>query len=317
MKLKNSAHAALLTTALIAGTAAAPAFAANGGPAADTAAQAVATVQNATGTADVASGSTTGTVMPTDRGLVTVTTPASAEGRVTVAASDGSMVTMSLPAAVDAAGTTSAAGTTVYPDAAAHTDLAAQATVDGGARALVTLKSAAAPTTQRFDLGLPDGATLVADGAGGYDIAASANGAGTAVRGHVDAPWAKDANGNPVPTSYSLDGNTLVQTIETGPDTAYPVVADPHYTWGIITGTVYFNKKETKLLALGGTVVSWIPNPAAVVGGRSLAAIAGVAVAADKCVKIKVNPGLAVLSPSAAVAGSGYYSGKSGDGYCK
>ncbi len=56
---------------------------------------------------------------------------------------------------------------------------------------------------------------------------------------------------------------------------------------------------------------------ATVVGGRSLAVIAGVAVAADKCVKIKVNPGLSVLSPAAAVAGSGYYSGRSGDGYCK
>ncbi|MFB8122446.1 hypothetical protein ACFVG1_21555 [Streptomyces bacillaris] len=316
MKLKNSVHAALLTTALAAGTVA-PAVAADGGRAAGAVAQAAATVQKATGTKDVVADSATGAVTATERGLVTVTTPASAGGRVTVAASDGSAVTMTLPAAVDAAGATSAAGTTVYPNAAAHTDLATQATVDGGARALVTLKNAAAPTIQRFDLGLPAGATLIADGAGGYDIVTSANGAGAATRGHVDAPWAKDANGNSVPTIYSLDGNTLVQTIETGPDTAYPVVADPHYTWGIITGTVYFNKKETKLLALGGTVVSWIPNPAAVVGGRSLAAIAGAAVAADKCVKIKVNPGLAPLSPGAAVSGSGYYSGKSGDGYCK
>ncbi|MCX5151822.1 hypothetical protein OHB36_34600 [Streptomyces sp. NBC_00320] len=195
-------------------------------------------MQKATGTTDIAPDSTRGKVMATDRGLVTVTTPASADGRVSVAASDGSAVTMTLPAAVDAAGTTSAAGTTVYPNAAAHTDLAAQATVDGGARALVTLKSADAPTTQRFDLGLPDGAGLIADGTGGYDIVTSAGGAGVVVRGHIDAPWAKDANGKAVPTSYSLDGNTLVQAIETGPDTAYPVVADPHYTWGIISGTV-------------------------------------------------------------------------------
>ncbi|MCX5174335.1 hypothetical protein [Streptomyces virginiae] len=192
----------------------------------------MATVQKATGTTDIAPDSTTGTVMTTDRGLVTVTTPASAEGRVTVAASDGSAVTMALPAAVNAAGTTSAAGTTVYPNAAAHTDLATQATVDGGAHALVTLKNAAAPTTRRFDLGLSDGASLIADGTGGYDIVTSAGGAGVVVRGHIDAPWAKDATGKPVPTSYSLDGNTLVQTIKTGPDTAYPVVADPHYTWG-------------------------------------------------------------------------------------
>uniref|UniRef100_UPI002F9129DB hypothetical protein n=1 Tax=Streptomyces virginiae TaxID=1961 RepID=UPI002F9129DB len=316
MKLKNSIHAALLTTALISGTVV-PAFAADGGPAASAADRAVATVQKATGTTDVAPDSTRGKVLATDRGLVTVTTPVSAEGRVTVAASDGSAVTMALPAAVNATGTTSAAGTTVYPNAAAHTDLATQATVDGGARALVTLKNADAPTTQRFDLGLPDGATLIADGAGGYDIVTSAGGAGVVVRGHIDAPWAKDANGKAVSTSYSLDGNTLVQTIRTGPDTAFPVVADPHYTWGIISGTVYFNKNETKVLALGGTVVGWLPHPAAIVGGRSLMGIAGYAAATGQCIKFKVNPALAPLSPAAAVAGSGTYSGSAGDGYCK
>ncbi|WP_031155363.1 hypothetical protein [Streptomyces erythrochromogenes] len=142
-------------------------------------------------------------------------------------------------------------------------------------------------------------------------------GAGAVARGHIDAPWAKDANGKAVPTSYRLDGNTLVQTIETGPDTAYPVVADPHYTWGIISGTVYFNKSETKVLALGGTVVSWLPHPAAVVGGRTLAGVAGYAVATDQCVKFKVYPGLAPLSPAAALSGSGVYGGSAGDGYCR
>ncbi|MGW2275876.1 hypothetical protein [Streptomyces yangpuensis] len=315
MKLKNSVRAALLTTALIAGTAV-PAFA-DGGSAVSTPEQAVAAVQKATGTAGIATGANAGAVMATDRGLVTVTTPASAEGQLSVAASDGSAVTMTLPAAVDAAGATSAAGTTVYPNAAANTDLAAQATVAGGARALVTLKNADAPTTQRFDLGLPEGASLVADGAGGYDIVTSAGGAGVVARGHIDAPWAKDANGKAVPTSYSLDGNTLVQKIETSFDTAFPVVADPHYTWGIISGTVYFNKNETKVIALGGTVVSWLPHPAAVAGGRSLAGIAGYAVATDQCIKFKVNPSLLPLSPAAAVAGSGTYGGSAGDGYCR
>ncbi|MFE9469423.1 hypothetical protein ACFYNW_38630 [Streptomyces virginiae] len=277
----------------------------------------MAAVQKATGTSGIATGANAGAVVKTDRGLVTVTTPASAEGQLSVAASDGSAVTMALPAAVDAAGTTSAAGTTVYPNAAANTDLAAQATVGGGARALVTLKNADAPTTQRFDLGLPEGASLVADGAGGYDIVTSAGGAGAVARGHIDAPWAKDANGKAVPTSYSLDGNTLVQTIKTSSDTAFPVVADPHYTWGIISGTVYFNKSETKVLALGGSVVSWLPHPAAEVGGRTLAGVAGYAVATDQCIKFKVYPGLAPLSPALALSGSGVYGGSAGDGYCR
>ncbi|MER5417463.1 hypothetical protein [Streptomyces virginiae] len=277
----------------------------------------MATVQNATGTTDVAPDSTAGTIMATDRGLVIVTTPASAEGRVTVAASDGSAVTMTLPAAIDVAGTTSVSGTTVYPNAAAHTDLATQATVGGGARALVTLKNADAPTTQRFDLGLPEGATLIHDGVGGYDIVTSAGGAGAVARGHIDAPWAKDANGKAIPTSYSLDGNTLVQAISTGPDTVFPVVADPHYTWGVISGTVYFNKIETEVLALGGTVVAWLPHAATVVGGRSLAGIAGYAIATNQCIKFKVNPALVPLSPAAALAGSGTYKGSAGDGYCR
>ncbi|MGW3580531.1 hypothetical protein ACWDM8_04315 [Streptomyces rubiginosohelvolus] len=80
---------------------------------------------------------------------------------------------------------------------------------------------------------------------------------------------------------------------------------------------MYFNKKETKLLAVGGTVVSWLPNPAAKVGGRSLATIAGGAAAVGKCIKFKVNPSLAFLSPAAAINGSGLYSDKAGDGYCK
>ncbi|MDX3538476.1 hypothetical protein PV721_29845 [Streptomyces sp. MB09-01] len=253
MKIKSSVHAAPLTTALIAGTVI-PAFAASGS-AVSTADQAVAAVQRATGTTDVAGDSTKGTVMATDRGSVIVTTPARAKRRVSVAASDGSAVTLGLPATVDAVGTTSAAGTTVYPHAAAHTDLATQATVGGGARALVTLRDAAAPTTQRFDLGLPEGASLVADGNGGYDIVTSAGGAGLVARGHIDAPWAKDTNGKSVPTRYSLEGDTLIQTIETGADTVFPVVADLHYTWGIVSGTVYFNRNETKVLALGGTLV--------------------------------------------------------------
>ncbi|WKD31145.1 hypothetical protein [Streptomyces xanthophaeus] len=67
MKFKNSVHAALLTTALIAGTAA-PAFAADGGPTFSAADKAMAAVQNATGTTGLAPDSTTGTVLATAAG---------------------------------------------------------------------------------------------------------------------------------------------------------------------------------------------------------------------------------------------------------
>ena len=48
-----------------------------------------------------------------------------------------------------------------------------------------------------------------------------------------------------------VDGNTITQIVETDETTAYPVVADPHFTWGWLTGTVYFNKWETLALCSG------------------------------------------------------------------
>ena len=46
-------------------------------------------------------------------------------------------------------------------------------------------------------------------------------------------PWAIDANGNEVPTSFTWQDGTLTQHVDlTSPDIAYPVVADPAWTYG-------------------------------------------------------------------------------------
>lgn len=55
--------------------------------------------------------------------------------------------------------------------------------------------------------------------------------------GTIEAPWAVDAKGQPVGTAYSIDGNTLVQTVEIQADTAFPVVADPSFSWWVEKGT--------------------------------------------------------------------------------
>ncbi|MFD7665659.1 helicase HerA domain-containing protein [Streptomyces sp. NPDC059788] len=60
-----------------------------------------------------------------------------------------------------------------------------------------------------------------------YTRLASAVG-GTFLGGFA-APWAKDAHGNPVPTSYRVDGSTLVQSVRIADSTAFPVVADPKW----------------------------------------------------------------------------------------
>ncbi|WP_441249704.1 hypothetical protein [Kitasatospora sp. McL0602] len=48
----------------------------------------------------------------------------------------------------------------------------------------------------------------------------------------------------------------LVQTIRTEASTVYPVVADPKWTWGIISGTVYLNRDESNKLVSGAGLAS-------------------------------------------------------------
>lgn len=45
----------------------------------------------------------------------------------------------------------------------------------------------------------------------------------------IDAPWAKDANGNSINTYYRREGNKLIQNVEFDKNTAFPVVADPSF----------------------------------------------------------------------------------------
>ncbi|MFJ2863994.1 hypothetical protein [Kitasatospora sp. NPDC087314] len=255
-------------------------------------------VQRATGTADIAR-STTGAGGATAQvskpsGSVVVTAPTTASGRVAVTAANGSTVTVALPATTGTAGVTTAEGTTVYPGAARGTDLAVQATTDGGARALVTLKDSSASTEQRFDLGLPDNTRLVpADG--GYDIVQNGASGAAFSLGHIDAPWAKDATGKSLHTSYRLEGNTLIQSIDTDKNTAFPVVADPKWTWGWVTGTVYFDKNETGHTAADSAFVAAVfafaPPPFDVYGVLNAANISRVAWNAqndNQCVEIKI-----------------------------
>ncbi|MBT0767392.1 hypothetical protein KIH74_00565 [Kineosporia sp. J2-2] len=50
--------------------------------------------------------------------------------------------------------------------------------------------------------------------------------------GVVEAPWARDAAGVSLPTSYRLDGNDIVQDVDTT-NAVFPVVADPSLSIGL------------------------------------------------------------------------------------
>lgn len=115
-----------------------------------------------------------------------------------------------------------------------------------GARALIAIRSSAAPTEYRFEIEAEGGSTLVLDPSGAVEIR---DGMGEPV-GRVDAPWAIDASGAAVPTSFRIDGDTLVQTIAHA-GAVYPVIADPavQHDCGILTCTLRFDRSRTKWIA--------------------------------------------------------------------
>lgn len=81
-----------------------------------------------------------------------------------------------------------------------------------------------------FTIELPSGASLVPDG-DGFDVVVVADGTRISL-GQIEAPWAVDANGTRLPTSYTLNGAALTQHVDTT-GAAYPVVADPAVTVGV------------------------------------------------------------------------------------
>lgn len=115
-----------------------------------------------------------------------------------------------------------------------------------GSQTLITVESDKAPRDYRFPLGLSagsnakveaDGSVLIRDAAGRITSAFA-------------APWAFDAKGSPVPTSFTIDEGALVQRVDFNSSTAFPVTADP-------------------------TSIQWVPLPVLAISGAELSVLAG------------------------------------------
>ncbi|WP_395152162.1 hypothetical protein [Ilumatobacter sp.] len=240
----------------------------------------------------------------------TVSIPTDPADGITVA-SNGVEIGIGLPGATKADdATVLSAGTAVYTDAAVDTSIAAQALADGSLRALITIEGPNAPTQYRFPIDLPADYRLETQDDGTINII---DASGVPVS-HFDAPWATDVTGAAVPTTLTVDGNTIVQTVNhTG---NYPIVADPHYTWGFVTGTVYFNKNETNKLMLGygvsALVGGYFTGGLAAIPLGSISLYAAYVLNAGHCMKMKVVP-----TPLGLQGIPGEYWGTSGGGYCK
>ncbi len=98
---------------------------------------------------------------------------------------------------------------------------------------------------------------------------------------------------------------------------AYPVVADPKYTWGRITGTMYLHRSETNKLMLGTglTTIIGTKGPWYISGiFGSITAWANYVYNEGRCVKVKIIP---VSSKGLANWELGDYGGSHADGYCR
>lgn len=116
---------------------------------------------------------------------------------------------------------------------------------DGTLRLNTVIATATAPRRYSYHLTVPTGESLKLTATGAVVVGDDA-GHVTAV---IAAPWAKDANGAPVPTRFEVQGSTLIQIVDFTAKTAFPVVADPSVSWLWWGRTVKYTTTETKKIA--------------------------------------------------------------------
>ncbi len=129
---------------------------------------------------------------------------------------------------------------------------------DGSVAIHSVLNDEFAPTTYDYTFDLPAGAAFEIDPDSGAVTAINTDGTPALF---VAAPWAKDGNGDAVPTHYTVDGETITQHIQTDGGTAYPVVADPwagidlvaSFSWTWVSGSGWKINIDPTLWARGYT----------------------------------------------------------------
>jgi len=209
------------------------------------------------------------------------TTPSAGTGDVVVTGQAGIPVSIGLPAvADDATATLAHGGSVVYTDPEGLADVVVQP-LEGGVRIQTVINGPNSPTVYAYPL--DTGVTPVLNDDGSVDLVIEAGGVSVGI-GHLDKPWAVDANGIAVPTEFVVTNGQLSQAVHhIGTAVTYPVVADPtvQADCGIITCTVRFNRTTTRnirdgaaLAGIAAGVVALIPGVDVVVG--VIAAILGV-----------------------------------------
>jgi len=183
----------------------------------------------------------------------------------------------------------SPAGLAVFANTA-DSSFAFSKAATGANAGYAVITGANAPTAYRFAFtvdGKPAVLRLVEGG--GVDVL---DAAGTLVNSIAPA-WAKDATGAALPSSYSVSGNVLTQSVAHA-GAAYPVVADPRLRCDSLWCTLELTRAETRavaanVLSLGGPCA--LMGPGAPVCVTVLAggwAMANIALGQGKCIGYRV-----------------------------
>lgn len=176
------------------------------------------------------------------------------------------------------------------------------------------------PTTRTFEVHMDGQVSLLLHQESGA-IIVQLDGTAVAL---IESPWAKDVNGLIVPTYFTVHGNRFTQHVETNAgEYAYPITADPRFSWGIVSGHAYFSKEETRRVAAGAAAAAaispfWVlvPPPAGPAIGYwwssnsyTIAVWATAAVAQNKCLVLKLGVTGTEIPPSIGVAPDHYTDG--------
>ena len=201
----------------------------------------------------------------------------------------GLSVQVGLPG-TERAATLAPSGRAVYSSVQPGTHIAVDFLDDATARLLAVIENSNGAKRLRYGVDANVKFDLIERIDGGVDIRAD-NGI---VIAQIDAPWAYDAVGTEVPSRYSVNGTELLLYVDHREEFVYPIVADPRFRWGIITGTVYFSKSETSNIAAGSIstalVLASLPTGTSQLLAAYSAELAIWAVTAEnlgKCLKVK------------------------------
>lgn len=132
-----------------------------------------------------------------------------------------------------------------------------------GARTVLVMKNSTAPSSYRFHMNVPPGYTLRRTGDGRAAVVQNKSTGDAAV---IMPPWAVDAAGKSVPTSYTVIGNDLTLIVNPAGAT-FPVVADPDVQWQWWGYSSAMNRQETNDFAYAAQDVAAGYAGCAVLGG--------------------------------------------------